>query len=76
MPTYRQIQDKVKFTSGFVPKTCWIADVLTLVGKKLRAAPNRIDPHVRKNPCPIEKQWAIISAIRQLETLLATGSSL
>ena len=27
MATYKQIQDWVKKQYGFVPKTCWIADV-------------------------------------------------
>jgi hypothetical protein len=67
MPTYEAIQHEVKITDGFVPKTCWIAHVFELSGKKLRVAPNRIDPSVRKYPCPAEKQPAIIEALHGLE---------
>ncbi len=67
MPTYEAIQHEVRMTDGFVPKTCWIADVLDRSGKKLRVAPNRIDPVVRKYPCPAEKQPGIIRALRKLE---------
>jgi hypothetical protein len=61
------VQREVEFTFGFVPRTCWIVHVLELLGKKLRVAPNRIDPNVRKHPCPSEKQAAIIEALRKLE---------
>ncbi len=47
LPTYEAIQREVAFTFGFVPKTCWIAHVLELLGKGLRVAPNRINPSVR-----------------------------
>jgi hypothetical protein len=67
MPTYEAIQNEVRITNGFVPKTCWIAHVFELPGKKLRLAPNRIDPIVRKHPCPAGKQPAIIEALRKLE---------
>ena len=67
MPTYEAIQREVRITFGFVPKTCWIAHVLELLGKKLRVAPNRIDPSVRKYPCPTEKQAALIEALCKLE---------
>ncbi len=46
MSTYQAIQHEVRITSGFVPKTCWIADVLGLLGRKLRSAPNRVDANV------------------------------
>ncbi|MBZ5665865.1 MAG: hypothetical protein LAO30_14780 [Acidobacteriia bacterium] len=67
MPTYEAIQREVTITFCFVPKTCWIADVLALSGKKLRVAPNRVDRGVRKYPCPTEKQAAIIEAFHKLE---------
>jgi hypothetical protein len=67
MPTYETIQREVRITFCFVPKTCWIAHVLALLGKKLRVAPNRIDRSVRKYPCPADKQAAIIEALRKLE---------
>jgi len=78
MPTYQAIQHEVRITSCFVPKTCWIAHVLELLGKKPRSASNRADANVRKYPCPAEKQAAIIEAIRKLEKQSARpcGSSL
>jgi hypothetical protein len=67
MPAYKEIQREIKITHGFVPKTCWIAHVFELSGKKSRTAPNRVDASVRKYPCPAEKQPAIIEALRKLE---------
>ena len=67
MPTYEGIQREVRITFGFVPKTCWIAHVLELLGSRLRVAANRIDPSVRKYPCPTEKQAAILEALRKPE---------
>src|SRR3989442_608619 len=67
MPTYKAVEHAVRMTYGFVPKTCWNAHVFELSGKKPRVAPNRIDPNVRKYPCPVEKRPAIIEALRKLE---------
>jgi hypothetical protein len=67
MPTYGAVERQVRNTYGFVPKTCWIAHVFEISGKKPRVARNRIDPRVRKNPCPPEKQPAVIEARRRLE---------
>lgn len=67
MPTYKAIQREVRIASDFIPKTCEIAHVLELLGKKVRRAPNRIDPQVRKYPCRVEKQAAIAEAFRKLE---------
>lgn len=67
MPAYGAIQREVRITLRFVPKTCWMAHVFALSGKKLRVAPNRIDRNVRKYPCPVKKQAAIIEALRKLE---------
>jgi hypothetical protein len=67
MPTYRALGQEVRIAYGFVPKTCWIADVLEFLGKKTRLAPNRIDPGVRQHPCPAERRSAIIEAVYRLE---------
>jgi hypothetical protein len=69
MPKYRAIQSEVRITSGFVPKTCWIAHVLELLGKKMRLPSYRVDPNVRRHPCPAERQAAMMEAIRKLEKL-------
>jgi hypothetical protein len=66
MPIYGAVQHEVKMTAGFVPKTCWIAHVLEFQGSKLRTAPNRIGAKTRKHPCPLEKQDAIVDALRKL----------
>jgi hypothetical protein len=70
--TYADIQREVKASAGFVPKTCWIAHVLELLGIKLRTAPNRINFHGRKYPCPPEKRLAITAALYRLGRLQAT----
>jgi hypothetical protein len=59
MVTYRKIQEYVMANFGFVPKTCWIAHVLSDYGMTHGAAPNRIDANRRKVPCPSEKRGPI-----------------
>jgi len=61
--TYRQIQERVKSQAGFVPQTCWIADVKAGRGLTSDIAPNRIDPHARVKPCPEGKRRAIEAAL-------------
>jgi hypothetical protein len=62
--TYKQIQIHVRNENHFVPKTCWIADVLSDHRLTHRIAANRINPTSRKYPCPPEKRTAIESALR------------
>jgi hypothetical protein len=72
--TYAYLQShsrEVQIRQGFVPKTCWIADVLVLSGKRLRVAPNRIESSFRQHPCPPERRPAIIEALRDLERQVA-----
>jgi hypothetical protein len=66
MATYKDVQRQVTISAGFVPKTCWIAHVLELLGGNPRYAPNRISPGERKHPCPPEKMPAIIAALYKL----------
>ena len=63
MATYKQIQTWVKQKYGFVPKTCWIADVKHQCGLPMRQAPNRKDAG-RVYPCPAEKKQVILDALR------------
>ena len=70
MASYKQIQLHVKQKFGFVPKTCWIAHVKELSGIPTRRAPNRIDNSGRVEPCPLERQAAIIEALRHFGILL------
>ena len=69
MPTYKDIQQAVKISSNFVPKTCWIAHVLSDHGVIKREAPNRIDPNNREHPCPPDKRIAIEDALRRLKMI-------
>jgi hypothetical protein len=62
--TYKQIQDRVKSEHGFVPKTCWIADVKASHGLTTRQAPNRFSENSREYPCPSEKRSAIEKAMK------------
>lgn len=68
MVTYRRTQLLVKEESGFVPKTCWIADVKEQLGLRVRRAHNRVT-EVRQNPRPPEKRAAIARALLQLQLL-------
>ena len=69
MVTYKEVQRFVRQEHRFVPKTCWIADVLELNGHRPRLAPNRADPHVRQVPCPIDKRPAIEHALRHFHMI-------
>jgi hypothetical protein len=64
MATYREIQERVKVTHGFTPKTCWIADVKTAHGLTRSQASNRLDANRREQPCPSDKRPAIEAALR------------
>lgn len=69
MATYHQIQNWVKKNHGYVPKTCWIAHVKEISGLSPRTAQNRQDPKKRTNPCPSQKQDAILAALRHFGEL-------
>ena len=64
MKTYPQIQQEVKLRFGFVPKTCWIADVKARSGYPVRRAPNR-QKGSRKYPCPADKFAAVASCLEK-----------
>jgi hypothetical protein len=68
MATYKQIQDWVKLQYGFIPKTCWIADVKHQAGLPMRKAPNRKGAE-RVEPCPLNKIKPIQSALRHFEMI-------
>ena len=69
MATYKEIQDYVKDTYGFLPKTCWIAHMKELCGVPIKNAPNRISPTHREKPCPPEKMLYIREAFRHFGML-------
>ena len=66
MATYKQIQAETKRQFGFVPKTCWIADVKEGLGLTSRQAANRIDPRRIKYSCPAAKRSSLIKIISTL----------
>lgn len=69
MASYRQIQDRVKSNDGFVPKTCWIADVKASYGLTARQAPNRQSLDSGVHPCPPSKRQSIEAALRFFEMI-------
>ena len=44
MATYREIQAWIKKQHGFVPKTCWIAHVMSDYNLTTRQASNEVVP--------------------------------
>jgi hypothetical protein len=66
--TYAQIQNECKREFGFVPKTCWIADLKAEHGLTRGAAPNRAGA-VRMNPCPGSKRSRLFAVMKRLYAL-------
>jgi hypothetical protein len=69
MSTYKEVQAFVKQKSGFVPKTCWIAHVLSDNGGLTRRAVSIMNGGVRRYPCPDDKRPAIEAALKHLKML-------
>ena len=63
MATYKEIQTWVKQNYGFVPETCWTADVKSQTVSLTRKAPNHRGTE-RAKPCPLEKVKAIQRELR------------
>lgn len=74
MATYEEIQMTTKELFGFVPKTCWIADVKADFGLTTRFAPNRVSHTRRKHPCPVGKRDALIQVLAHLRMIRAGAS--
>lgn len=68
MATYKQIQAWVKQNYGFVPETCWIADVKSQSVLPMRKAPNRKGIR-RVRPCPPDKLSAIGAALKHFDMI-------
>ena len=68
MATYRQIQDYVTSHAGFIPNTCWIADVKESKGLPVRRAWNRRYQE-REVPCPRGKRAVIEKALRHFRMI-------
>lgn len=56
MATYKQIQEYIKNTNGYTPKTCWIAHMKEICGLNPKVSPNRYSLESRTHTCPSEKQ--------------------
>jgi hypothetical protein len=69
MARYKDIQDYVRSKSGFVPKSCWIAEVLSEHGLTKSVAPNRKDGAQRLHPCPAQKRPEIENALKHFEMI-------
>lgn len=69
MATYREIQEYVRTTRQFVPKTCWIAHILSEHNLTKRQSPNRIDATQRSHPCPASKRAVLEEAMREIGAL-------
>lgn len=65
MDKYKEIQKIYKKNTGQTAAPCWIAHVLSDYGFTKRMAPNRINPNVRKKPCPVSKRQSVKIAIRE-----------
>jgi hypothetical protein len=63
MATYKDIQNHVKDSHGFKPKSCWIAHCKELNGLSPSKALNRQGAS-RMVPCPADKRPAIEEAFR------------
>jgi len=66
MPTIKQIQNYVKNKYGYLPKSCWIADVKEQMGIEVKIAHNRENEMYRKHPCPKNKIEQLKEAINFL----------
>jgi len=64
MATYKQIQEFVKDTYGYSPKSCWIAHMKAMCGLRPRLSPNRYSVDKRTNSCPVDKQADIKNAFK------------
>lgn len=69
MATYKRIQVWINEQRGFMPKTCWVAEVKAAYGKASRNAQNRIDCNDRRYPCQEERREAIENALRHFSII-------
>ncbi|TRL28976.1 hypothetical protein FM996_18040 [Methylosinus sporium] len=69
MASYREIQDYIRASNGFVAQTCWIAHVASDYGLTKRIAHNRLTPGERAKPCPLGKRPAIEAALRHFRMI-------
>ncbi len=68
MAKYIEIENWVRGSYGWTPKTCWIAHCKELAGLPVRRAHNR-QGGSRVVPCPENKQDAIFAAFRHFNMI-------
>jgi hypothetical protein len=73
MATYQEIQNWVEKQNGFVPKTCWIAHVMSDHNLTTRRASNRINGTLRRYSCPTDKRDAIVAALKHFKMPLPSN---
>jgi len=66
MTTHKRIQAETKRRFGFVPTTCWIADVKAEMALISREAANRVHPGSRKYRCSPDKRAGLRNVISAL----------
>jgi hypothetical protein len=66
MSIYVNIMREVFKTSGYIPQSSWIAQVLAERGMTSRLARNRRHPQRLSNPCPMGRRQAIERAVEKL----------
>lgn len=69
MASYDEIKDYVYEKYGFVPKSCWIADMKDACGIPVRMSAQRKSPEQRNYPCPQGKRQAIEDAFRHFHMI-------
>lgn len=69
MATYPELQEFVKKTYGYTPKSCWIAHMKEICGLHPKVSPNRHSADKRTNPCPLKKQADIRAAFLHFKML-------
>jgi hypothetical protein len=69
MATYKQIQEYVKKTNGYVPKSCWIAHMKEICGLDPKMSARRYSPDSRVHPCPMNKQEDIRNSFKYFKMI-------
>lgn len=70
MASYDEIKDYCYENYGFIPKSCWIADMKQKCGIPVRISPQRKTPDSPAYPCPQNRQKAIIEAFQHFKMLI------
>ena len=71
MISYDDIKDYVYEKYGFIPKSCWIADVKEECGLPVKVYPQRkaTETNSRSHPCPDKRREPIKDALRHFKMI-------